>query len=119
MDRVVGPVAVWALAAVIAAATLAEPVGRRGAAAAVAVLAGGWAFGVAATLMPPRWRGLLAVAAVVAVAVGAGAARMARMDAGRLVELARSGGSRPVEATVVAEPRPAPHGWWTDRKSVV
>jgi competence protein ComEC len=59
---------------------------------------------------PPR-AGALALLALAAVGIATSAARVATSEHGLLPELSARGGTRPVSATVVHEPRPIATGW--------
>ncbi|MBW3577558.1 MAG: ComEC/Rec2 family competence protein [Actinobacteria bacterium] len=109
----VGPVAVWAVVALIAAGWGSQPLARAGPVLAALVTAAGAVTAAAAAHAGPRARRGLACLAVAAVAAGAGAVRAARIERGPLADLARRGGTATVEAIVVTEPRTHLHGWWT------
>ncbi len=108
-----GPVVSWSLLALLAAATLAEPLGSAGPLPSGVALAAGCVLAVAAARLPSRSRSTAAAVAVVAVAAAAGGMRVARFEEGPLIELARSGGTREMAAVVIAEPQVEGERWWT------
>ena len=119
---VVGPLGVWALAAVLGAAA-GERLATRGlgpswlwgllalgAGLAVIVAALPLASGIAAA----RHRGALATLAVIVVLAGAAGLRLVVQDGGLLVELAGRGGAAELRLVVSQEPRPTADGWHVD-----
>ncbi len=110
----VGAVALWAVAALVAAA-----VGEGLGGAPTPVLGGAAAIGalgaVAATAraraMSSVARGVVGVVLVVATVAAAAGARMHVHTEGLLVDLARDGGERRIAAVVVREPHHTAAGW--------
>ncbi len=109
----VGPVVPWSLLALIAAATLAEPLGGAGPLPSALTLVCGCLLATVAPRLPGRSRAAVAALAVAAVAAAAGGIRVARFEKGPLIELARSGGTRAMTAVVIAEPQVEGERWWT------
>ncbi|MDQ4129518.1 MAG: DNA internalization-related competence protein ComEC/Rec2 [Actinomycetota bacterium] len=103
----------WSLLALLAAATLAEPLGGAGPLPSAVILAAGSVLAAVAPRLPSRSRSAAAAVAVVAVAAAAGGIRVARFERGPLIDLARSGGTREMIAVVIAEPQVDGERWWT------
>jgi competence protein ComEC len=120
---VLGPLPLWAAAAVLGALA-GEALGLGGVGALpLAVVGGtGLATALAAVRTRPRawtepeaWhRGAAALLAVVAVVAAAAGLRVLTLDEGYLPHLASHGGSATLEVRVVEEPRPVAGGWHLD-----
>jgi competence protein ComEC len=128
--RVLGPLVIWAPLLVATALAGEELALRSQRPALVAALAGAAAVPVVVVLLARAMRadpgqegaswwvspgpvagGALALVAIALVGVTSAAARVAVSDHGLLPTLAARGGSLPITATVVHEPRPTAGGW--------
>lgn len=113
IPRAIGPVAVWALAALAGAALGSVRLGTLRPAVSGVLLAAGLLLPILHRRLTPGRGSSLVLLGVFLVAAGAAGVRVTVAGTGPLVDLARTGGVAPVRAIVASEPRPGGPGWWT------
>lgn len=112
VGRRIGATGPWALAGLVGAGGLADPLAGLGPAIVLCVASTGLLLAIVACRLGPGHRGAVATLAVVAVAAAIAALRIVTVDSSSLATLAERGETAEVTAQVATEPRPIAHGWW-------